>query len=236
MNTPGDDLTSLLSLAKHNALIVAPFMRSEAFSRLLESIPVGTETAVVTRWQPADLLAGASDLGVYDLAESRTVPLFLRNDLHAKFFAADDMCLIGSANVTNTALGWRTPANLELLIPVARRTDHVVKFEEALFAGAVRATAGQRNHLETLLKKLRDLPAFYNNQKTATRVWGYCPQIGFHASEIRKTFTRSTAAMTTSAAPLSRQCKKTWHRSVPFLGWTRKRFEHGLLLQFAKLL
>ena len=68
---------------------------------------------------------------------------------------------IGSANVTNTALGWRTPANFELLIPVARRTDHVVKFEQALLAGAVRATAGQRDHLETLLKKLRDLPAFY---------------------------------------------------------------------------
>ena len=176
MNTPGDDLTSLLSLAKHNALIVAPFMRSEAFSRLLESIPVGTETAVVTRWRPADLLAGASDLGVYDLAESRTVPLFLRNDLHAKFFAADDMCLIGSANVTNTALGWRTPANFELLIPVARRTDHVVKFEEALFAGAVRATAGQRNHLETLLKKLRDLPAFYNDPEDGNTGVGLLPK------------------------------------------------------------
>ena len=33
-------------------------------------------------------------------------------------------------------------------------------------------------------------------RKTPTRVWGYCPKIGFHASEIRKTFTRSTAAIT----------------------------------------
>ena len=70
----GDDITSLLSGAKKRVLIVAPFMRSEALSRLLDSIPVGTETTVVTRWRPTDLLAGASDLGVYDLTESRSIP------------------------------------------------------------------------------------------------------------------------------------------------------------------
>ena len=159
MNTPGDDITSLLGVARHSALIVAPFMRSEALSRLLGSIPVGAKTTVVTRWRPADLLTGASDLGIYDLAESRAVPLYLRHDLHAKFFAADDMCLIGSANVTHTALGWRTPANLELLTPVARTADRIVEFEKALLAGAVLATAGQRDRLEELLEKLRGLPA-----------------------------------------------------------------------------
>ena len=134
-------------------------MRSEALSRLLDSIPVGTETTVVTRWRPADLLAGASDLGVYDLAESKKIPLYLRQDLHAKFFAADDMCLIGSANVTLTALGWRTPANLELLIPAARTTNHIVEFEETLLSGSVRATAEQRDRLEELLERLRILPS-----------------------------------------------------------------------------
>ena len=155
MNTLGDDITALLSSAQHNALIVAPFMRSEAVSRLLDSIPIGTETTVVTRWRPIDLLAGASDLRVYDLAESKGVPLYLRYDLHAKFFAADNRCLIGSANVTHTALGWRTPANFELLTPAARSADHIVEFEEALFAGAVRATAGQRARLEELVERFR---------------------------------------------------------------------------------
>ena len=50
-----------------------------------------------------------------------------------------------------------------------------MKFEEALFAGAVRATAGQRNHLETLLKKLRDLPAFYNNPEDGNTGVGLLP-------------------------------------------------------------
>ena len=43
MTMLGDDVTSLLGNAQHDALIVAPFMRSEALSRLLSSIPVGTE-------------------------------------------------------------------------------------------------------------------------------------------------------------------------------------------------
>ena len=158
MKKPGDDITSLLCGAQKSALIVAPFMRSEALSRLLDSIPVGTETKIVSRWRPADLLAGASDLGVYDLAESKKIPLYLRHDLHAKLFAADDMCLIGSVNVTLTALGWRTPANLELLTPAARTADHIVEFEEALFSGSVLATAEQRNRLEELLERLWRLP------------------------------------------------------------------------------
>lgn len=158
MKTFGDDVISLFRVARHSALIVAPFMRSSALARLLDSIPVGTDTTVVTRWRPADLLAGASDLGVYDLAESRAVPLYLRHDLHAKFFAADDMCLIGSANVTDTALGWRSPANLELLAPIARTADHIVEFEAVLLAGALRATAEHRAHLEELIEKLRGLP------------------------------------------------------------------------------
>ena len=117
MTKPGDDLTSLLSSAERSALIVAPFIRTAALSRLLDSIPDVVETSVATRWRPADILAGASDLGVFDLTEDRSVPLLLRHDLHAKLFAADDRCLVGLANVTAAALGWRTPSNLELLTP-----------------------------------------------------------------------------------------------------------------------
>ena len=90
MKIPADEIISLLSSARKSALIVAPFVRSESLSRLLDSVPVNIETMVVTRWRPADLIAGASDLSIYDVAEERAAQLYLRNDLHAKFFAADD--------------------------------------------------------------------------------------------------------------------------------------------------
>ena len=74
----------------------------------------------MTRWRLADLLAGVADLGVYDAAVAKGAHLYLRYDLHAKLFVADDRCLVGSANVTDTALGWRSPENLELLVTVLR--------------------------------------------------------------------------------------------------------------------
>lgn len=159
MNTPGDDVTSLLSGAQRDVLIVAPFIRSEALTRVLDSIPDGVETTVVTRWRPADVLAGASDLEVFDLAESRSIPLFLRHDLHAKLFAADDKCLVGSANVTQTALGWRFPANLELMTSARRTAPEIVEFEHSLLSGVVRATMQQRDRLRDLVERLSDQPA-----------------------------------------------------------------------------
>ena len=130
---------------------------------------------MVTRWRLTDLLAGASDLGVYDVAESRAVPLYLRHDLHAKFFAADEMCLIGSANVTETALGWRSPANLELLAPIARTADHIVEFEKSLDAGALRATAEHRDRLADLIEKLRGLPVVIPGREDDGSTMGLLP-------------------------------------------------------------
>ena len=158
MSVPGKDVISLVASAQHNVLIVAPFMRSGALSRLLDHISPDAKATIVTRWRPADLVAGASDLGVFDLAKSNGVPLYLRHDLHAKFFAGDDKCLIGSANVTDTALGWRTPANLELLTLVDRTQSHIAEFETKLLAGAVRATVLLRDHIRELMGKLQEIP------------------------------------------------------------------------------
>ena len=152
--TPGDDVLDLLGRAQRDVLIVAPFIRARALVRLLDRVLPTASITVVTRWRPADLLAGASDLDVFDLAQSRSVRLLLRHDLHAKLFAADDQCLVGSANVTDTALGWRTPANLELITPIARTAPSIIRFEEELLAGAVPATAQDKQRLRELVDRL----------------------------------------------------------------------------------
>lgn len=153
----GDEVTGFLAEAREDALIVAPFMRAHTLSRLLESVPRGTKTRIVTRWKPIDIVAGASDLGTFDLAEARSIPLYLRQDLHAKFFGADGLCLVGSANVTNSALGWHESPNLELLVPVSRSSAEVVNFERTLFSGVVLATSDQRDRIERLVAGLRDV-------------------------------------------------------------------------------
>ena len=156
MTTLGEDVVSVLQSAKRDVLIVAPFVLAKALDSLLSHIPDGTQTTVVTRWRPTDFVTGVADLGVYDSTESKGARLFLRYDLHAKLFAVDDLCLVGSANVTDTALGWRSPENLELLVTIPRSEPTVARFERRLFDGAIRATADLRDRLATLLDKLRE--------------------------------------------------------------------------------
>ena len=156
MTPQGGRVIDLLGTAEQEVLIVAPFIRSAALERLLDAIPPGAETTIVTRWRPLDVLAGASDLGVFGIAEERGVQLLLRHDLHAKLFAADERCLVGSANVTDTALGWRVPPNLELLVAAGRRVAEIQEFETTLLAGAVPATLVWRDHVFDLVERLRD--------------------------------------------------------------------------------
>lgn len=152
MSSLGDEVATLLGGASRRVVVVAPFMRSVALDRLLSDVSLGLEVTIVTRWRLADLLAGASDLAVFDVARQREAGLYLRQDLHAKFFAADDRCVVGSANVTSAALGWREPANLELLIPVKRTVAEVVAFEAEVLRGAVPASRALRDCLASLLE------------------------------------------------------------------------------------
>ena len=152
----GDLVAELFASAEREVIIVAPFIRSAALARLLEAVPEGVRTKIVTRWRPLDILAGASDLGVYDIAEAQGISLLLRYDLHAKLFVADERCLVGSANVTAAALGWREPRNLELLAAVSRQTAEVREFEATIIATSVPATAAERDQLIDLVARLRD--------------------------------------------------------------------------------
>ena len=156
MSSPGDRISELLSGAKQDVLIVAPFIRSVALERLLNAVAEGVETTIVTRWRPLDILVGASDLGVFDAAEAREARLLLRHDLHAKLFAADERCLVGSANVTETALGWRRPPNLELLGPASRQSAEIREFETTILEYSMPATAEDRDRMVDLVERLKD--------------------------------------------------------------------------------
>ena len=177
-----DEVLELLGSAERNALIVAPFIRSEALAKLLDAVPPKVDTTIVTRWRPLDLLAGASDLRVWDVAATKPATLLLRNDLHAKLFAADDVCLVGSANVTNLALGWHAPANLELLVSVPRTKARIAEFEQALFAGCVLATEEQRDSLKSVVDELDSLAqqgaslANHNREPLGVLPWNWFPR------------------------------------------------------------
>lgn len=136
-HTLGTALEQLCQAASDEILLVAPFIKASAFARLLKSIPITTRLNCVTRWRAADIMAGATDLEVFRIIDEHGGTLWLRQDLHAKYFRGDDNVLIGSANLTNAALGWSSNPNLEILLNANLKENGLEEFEETLLEAAV---------------------------------------------------------------------------------------------------
>lgn len=96
-------------------MLAAPYIKADALTRLLDVTQSDASIHCITRWNPQDLISGASDI------ESRTLVLqsggqfLLHPSLHAKYYRIDHTVLLGSANLTLSALGWRPQPNLEIL-------------------------------------------------------------------------------------------------------------------------
>lgn len=147
--TLGSALERICQEASDEVLLVAPFVKASALARLLESISETAKLTCVTRWRPADIMAGVSDLEVFSIIDGHGGTLWLRQGLHAKYFRGDDNVLVGSANLTDSALGWSSNPNLELLINVDLRENGLEEFEKTLFKAAVQV---DKNLYETFLE------------------------------------------------------------------------------------
>lgn len=135
----GTKLEKLLVGAKREVVLVAPFIKIAALHRLLEHCSPHVLLTCVTRWRPDEIATGVSDLEVWPELKTRSqTSLWLRPNLHAKYYRADEKCLVGSANLTDTALGWAYAPNLELLVELPSSDPQLQGFEVDLLAGSVR--------------------------------------------------------------------------------------------------
>lgn len=133
MRRDGDRLVEHFAAATQNILICAPFIKARVLTHLLQVIPPSVPVRVVTRWLPAEIAVGVSDLEVFDiLAARRGARLDLLDRLHAKIYIADDIALVGSANLTGAALGWSDKPNLELLITLPATDKAIHQFLDYL--------------------------------------------------------------------------------------------------------
>jgi len=117
-------IEDLLASAQQRVVLVAPFIKQEVFRAALGAV-VGpdVEILVITRWSVMEVAAGVSDPEIaFAAEEDGRVSIALCHELHAKLYAADDRCLVGSANLTAKATGRRRPENLEVLLEVS--TSH----------------------------------------------------------------------------------------------------------------
>ena len=135
--TLGDVLRDQIVLARREVVLISPFVKARTLTRLVEALRVGVKLDCVTRWRSEEIGAGVSDLEAYEVVLRHGGTLWLRQDLHAKYYRCDSFVSVGSANLTNTGLGWTTEPNLELLMPVTAEAGIATGFEESVFKGAV---------------------------------------------------------------------------------------------------
>ncbi len=134
MSEIGRQLEGFCKDSKNEILLVAPFIKVSALRRLFAQLSSNISVKCVTRWHLEDILAEVSDIEIWSLfAERQGSSLWLRSDLHAKYYRTGDRCLVGSANLTNAALGWSKHPNLELLIS----SPAMPSFELDLFSECV---------------------------------------------------------------------------------------------------
>jgi phosphatidylserine/phosphatidylglycerophosphate/cardiolipin synthase-like enzyme len=152
MKQAGNQLEALAGLAQKELLLVAPFVKRSVLRRVLSHVRPDVAIQIVTRWRVDEIAAGVSDLDIWLLVTDRpNTLLWLRSDLHAKYYRADrDHALVGSANLTNAALGWSQQSNLELLI----ESPVLTEFEVELFRGTVQVDESIYQHIRQIIDEI----------------------------------------------------------------------------------
>lgn len=158
----GDSVLDVIRSARSTVLIAAPYIKMKALERLMSNMsPALDSFTCVTRWLPADIAAGVCDLEILDLVEKYPGgKLLVHPHLHAKYYRADQRCLIGSANLTNRGLGWVTPSNIELVVELPAGSANLDKWEKTLVDSAVVANQELRKQIKCEAERLitEDVP------------------------------------------------------------------------------
>jgi len=157
MITDGERLKVLLQGAERQILLCSPFIKVKVLRTILSVAPELVPVSIVTRWRAIEIAAGISDLEVLEVANGRlNTELRLLDDLHAKLYLADDRCLVGSANLTASALGWSGESNIDLLTPAQTTDSDVTRLLKRLETAEL-ATYTIRSEMEAKVAAL-DIP------------------------------------------------------------------------------
>jgi hypothetical protein len=146
----GHSLGECARQAHHRLTIAAPFIKRNALERLIAEVAPSVALTVFTRWRVDEIVAGVSDLSVFDLLHDRVGSrLLIHPRLHAKVLMVDDkVASIGSANVTDSALGFADQANAEVMALLHPVPNRLIMFLLQLEREAVPATEELRRKFE----------------------------------------------------------------------------------------
>lgn len=112
--SPGNTILEFCLNTQH-LVLAAPYIKTSALGRILTGAKSIASLVCITRWRPDDIIVGASDIGCRALVVDQGGSFRLHPFLHAKYYRMDDVVLVGSANLTSSAMGWASQPNLEIL-------------------------------------------------------------------------------------------------------------------------
>ncbi|HNI28039.1 MAG TPA: hypothetical protein PLJ29_16880, partial [Leptospiraceae bacterium] len=101
MNHNGIDLkNSILDFVRDEPAVAvfAPYIKTEMMEKILSE--ARNCRYVVLRWEPKDLLTGASDIGVYHLCRKHRIPVFRNSRLHLKLYLSENSAYLTTANIS----------------------------------------------------------------------------------------------------------------------------------------
>ncbi|ABA25015.1 hypothetical protein Ava_B0305 (plasmid) [Trichormus variabilis ATCC 29413] len=157
MILPAIQLEKLCAEAHKDILLAAPFIKVSVLERLFLKISNDVKVKCITRWHPEEILAGVSDLEVWNIIKARpNCSLWLKHNLHAKFYRADEECLVGSANLTASALGWSNHPNFEILVVLPATYNNLKTFEAELLAGCIQIDDGLFEQMSITIEILKN--------------------------------------------------------------------------------
>ena len=151
----GDLLLRYTSNTKNTLFLVAPFIKFDVISTIFEVLSSEVNLTVITRWIPQEISIGVSDIDIWKIINDRPdSKLALCQHLHAKYYRFDDLCLVGSANLTKQALGWKKQSNLELLLPYAFTNSSLMEFEVDLISQSFTVNTETYLEYKILIEKI----------------------------------------------------------------------------------
>lgn len=110
-------LKDKFSKCTDSLVILCPYIKYNALSKLCRSINEHCDVTIVMRWNEYVFRTGSSDAAVYNYCIEKDYELRYNNRLHEKSYLIDDKEYItGSCNISDAALGIGEQNNIEALV------------------------------------------------------------------------------------------------------------------------
>ncbi|MFN3828252.1 MAG: phospholipase D-like domain-containing protein [Micavibrio sp.] len=107
-------LESTLPHARESIIFISAYITQSAIDWLIKCTPDKTDTHIICRLIPSDIMTGATQLSAVKTALDKGIKVSCLHSLHAKIYAIDsETIFVGSANLTNNGLKIYGNGNLE---------------------------------------------------------------------------------------------------------------------------